>query len=46
MRKIRIGLLSLEATGVAVAVVFAVFSAKAAESDPQEFTQIERGRCD
>jgi mono/diheme cytochrome c family protein len=44
MRKIRIGLLSLEATGVAVAVVFAVFSAKAAESDPQEFTQIERGR--
>jgi mono/diheme cytochrome c family protein len=44
MRKIRIGLLSLVATGVAVAVVFAVFSAKAAESDPQEFTQIERGR--
>lgn len=44
MRKIGISARSLGATGVAVAIVLAVSSALAAESDPQDFTQIERGR--
>ncbi len=44
MRKIGISAQALDATGAAVAIVLAVSSAMAAESDPQEFTQIERGR--
>src|SRR5271163_4292049 len=44
MRKVGTTMQSLTATRIAVAVVLAASSAIAAESDPQEFTQIERGR--
>jgi mono/diheme cytochrome c family protein len=40
----RLGPRSLVAPGAAVAILFAVSAAKAGDSDPQEFTQIERGR--
>jgi mono/diheme cytochrome c family protein len=45
MRRIRLNAQSLGAAGAAaLAILFAASHARAAESDPQDFTQIERGR--